>query len=56
MGGGHFDNRADEERLQEEEGKQQKKIFQLKEVNYKVRLGLLETRITHAPTLITAVD
>ena len=25
MGGGHFDNRADEERLQEEEGKQQQK-------------------------------
>ena len=25
MGGGHFDNRADEERLQEKEGKQEKK-------------------------------
>ena len=47
MGGGHFDNRADEY-FQEKEGKQKKNKFQLKEVHYKVRLGFLETRITHA--------
>ena len=47
---GHFDNRADEEHLQKQEGKQQqqKNTFQLKEVHYKVRLRFLETRITHA--------
>ena len=27
MGGGHFDNRADEECLQEKEGKQQQKTY-----------------------------
>ena len=39
-----------------ENNNKKKNIFQLKEVHCKVRLRFLETRITHAPTLITAVD
>ena len=39
-----------------ENNNKKKNIFQLKGVHCKVRLRFLETRITHAPTLITAVD